>query len=615
MLAVVEIKARFDEQANISWARKLEHSGVHVVYGIVGLKTHAKLSLVVRQEAEGLRRYCHVGTGNYNPKTARLYEDFGLLTCDPQVGEDLSRLFNQLSGFAPRSRFKRLLVAPRTVRSGLIEQIEAETARQQADGSEGGGGYIAIKVNSIVDEALIDALYRASQAGVRVDVWVRGICALRPGVPGLSETIEVRSVLGRFLEHSRVFLFGGGGEPQAFIGSADMMHRNLDRRVEALVRITERAHVAELQSLMARGMSDDDLQLAARRGRPLGAPPPRLGRVAAGGPADRPHRDARQATVEGPPAVTAGAAGAVPPGNPPVLRAAGALPWRHQRGQLQVALVHRPRYDDWAWAKGKLDADEQWPAAAAREVQEETGYTVRLGRTLPTSTYTLLDRTGARVTKEVRYWAAEVIAGDGVLQHEIDEVAWLDVATASTRLDYARDRDQLRALVRADHEGTLATWPLVLVRHAHAAARGTWSGGDDRLRPLDRAGRQRALQIGPLLAAYDVRRVVSSDAVRCADTVAPYAQARGIRLRLRPGLSEEGHQADPAPSLGSLGRLISRARPAALCSHGPVLPGPAGPAAQPGQGGRPPGHPAADGGDRRADGQGRGAGGPPGRQR
>jgi polyphosphate kinase len=256
VLAVVEIKARFDEQANISWARKLEHSGVHVVYGIVGLKTHAKLSLVVRQEAEGLRRYCHVGTGNYNPKTARLYEDFGLLTVDPQVGEDLSRLFNQLSGFAPRSRFKRLLVAPRTVRSGLIEHIEAETARQVAD-PKSAKGYIGIKVNSIVDEAVIDALYRASRAGVRVDIWVRGICALRPGVPGLSETIKVRSVLGRFLEHSRVFLFGGGGEPQAYIGSADMMHRNLDRRVEALVRITDRSHVGELQSLMARGMSDD----------------------------------------------------------------------------------------------------------------------------------------------------------------------------------------------------------------------------------------------------------------------------------------------------------------------------------------------------------------------
>jgi polyphosphate kinase len=256
VLAVVEIKARFDEQANISWARKLEHSGVHVVYGIVGLKTHAKLSLVVRQEAEGLRRYCHVGTGNYNPKTARLYEDFGLLTVDPQVGEDLSRLFNQLSGFAPRSRFKRLLVAPRTVRSGLIEQIEAETARQVAD-PEGAHGYIGIKVNSIVDEATIDALYRASRAGVRVDVWVRGICALRPGVPGLSETIQVRSVLGRFLEHSRIFLFGGGGEPQAYIGSADMMHRNLDRRVEALLRITDRGHLGELQALMARGMSDD----------------------------------------------------------------------------------------------------------------------------------------------------------------------------------------------------------------------------------------------------------------------------------------------------------------------------------------------------------------------
>ncbi len=253
VLAVVEIKARFDEENNISWARKLEHSGVHVVYGIVGLKTHAKLCLVVRQESEGLRRYCHVGTGNYNPKTARLYEDFGLLTDDPQVGEDLSRLFNQLSGIAPRSKFKRLLVAPRSVRSGLIEMIDAEIEREQASP---GSGRIAWKVNSIVDEQLIDALYRASQAGVRVQLWVRGICTLRPGVPGLSETIEVRSVLGRFLEHSRVFIFGGGGEPVVYIGSADMMHRNLDRRVEALLRITEERHVADLVALMERGRSD-----------------------------------------------------------------------------------------------------------------------------------------------------------------------------------------------------------------------------------------------------------------------------------------------------------------------------------------------------------------------
>ncbi|HYN30416.1 MAG TPA: RNA degradosome polyphosphate kinase [Dermatophilaceae bacterium] len=253
VLAVVEIKARFDEQNNIEWARMLERAGVHVVYGIVGLKTHCKLSLVVREEEHGLRRYCHVGTGNYNPKTARLYEDLGLLTCDPEVGEDLTRLFNQLSGVAPRSRFRRLLVAPRTVRTGLLERVEAEIEHERA---VPGSGYIGLKVNSIVDEAVIDALYRASQAGVRVQVWVRGICALRPGVPGLSETIEVRSVLGRFLEHSRLFLFGRGEGAEALIGSADMMHRNLDRRVEALVRIVDGRHLEQLTGLMERGMSD-----------------------------------------------------------------------------------------------------------------------------------------------------------------------------------------------------------------------------------------------------------------------------------------------------------------------------------------------------------------------
>ncbi|WP_201467809.1 RNA degradosome polyphosphate kinase [Janibacter melonis] len=253
VLAVVEIKARFDEQANIEWARKLEHAGVHVVYGIVGLKTHCKLSLVVRQEAEGVRRYCHIGTGNYNPKTARLYEDLGLLTADPEVGEDLTRLFNQLSGLAPRSKFKRLLVAPRSLRPGLVERIEREAERARA----GEEGYVGIKVNSMVDEELIDALYRASQAGARVDVWVRGICALRPGVEGLSENIRVHSVLGRFLEHSRIFVFGTDEHREAWIGSADMMHRNLDRRVEALVRMRDPRHVDELFELMAKGMSGD----------------------------------------------------------------------------------------------------------------------------------------------------------------------------------------------------------------------------------------------------------------------------------------------------------------------------------------------------------------------
>jgi polyphosphate kinase len=250
VLAVVEIKARFDEENNIVWARKLEQAGVHVVYGQVGLKTHAKLALIVRQEeGGGLRRYCHIGTGNYNPKTARTYEDLGLLTCDEAIGEDLTRLFNHLSGMAPKAKFKRLLVAPRSVRTGLVELIEREAAR-------GRHGRIRIKVNSIVDEQVIDALYRASQAGARVDLWVRGICAVRPAVPGLSDTIRVRSILGRFLEHSRIFVFGTGPEATVYIGSADMMHRNLDRRVEALVPASDPAQVKMLSKLVDRAMSD-----------------------------------------------------------------------------------------------------------------------------------------------------------------------------------------------------------------------------------------------------------------------------------------------------------------------------------------------------------------------
>jgi polyphosphate kinase len=253
VLALVEIKARFDEQRNISWARKLEEAGVHVVYGLVGLKTHCKLSLVVRQEEDGLQRYCHIGTGNYHPRTARLYEDYGLLTRDPDVGADLTKLFNQLSGYAPKARFRRLLVAPTSVRSGLIQHIDAEAALAR----EGKPAWIKIKVNSVVDEATIDALYRASQAGVKIDMVVRGICALRPGVDGLSENIRVRSVLGRFLEHSRIYAFGGGGEPLVYIGSADLMHRNLDRRIEALITIVNPEQQAALLENIELAMSDD----------------------------------------------------------------------------------------------------------------------------------------------------------------------------------------------------------------------------------------------------------------------------------------------------------------------------------------------------------------------
>ena len=252
VLALVEVKARFDEAANISWARQLEKAGVHVVYGLVGLKTHCKLALVIRQEEGVLRSYSHVGTGNYNPKTSRLYEDFGLFTKDDQVGKDLTRLFNELSGYAIEKKFKRLLVAPLHLRKGLVRLIEKE----RRNALEGKSARVRIKVNSMVDEEIIDALYRASQAGVKVDVWVRGICSLKPGVPGLSENITVRSILGRYLEHSRIFCFDNAGDPQLFIGSADMMHRNLDRRVEALVRIVAPAHLTELEKLFDLAMSD-----------------------------------------------------------------------------------------------------------------------------------------------------------------------------------------------------------------------------------------------------------------------------------------------------------------------------------------------------------------------
>ena len=265
VLALVEIKARFDEDANIAWARKLERAGVHVVYGIVGLKTHCKLIEGVRQEADGLRRYCHVGTGNYNPKTARLYTDLGLLTCDPVVGQDLTRLFNQLSGYAPKSSFHRLLVAPRTVRTGLSQRIRREEDAARA----GKEAWIKIKVNSIVDEKTIDALYRASQAGVKIDIVERGICALKPGVPGLSENIRVRSILGRFLEHSRIYAFcnadgpqigeGPASGPEVYIGSADLMHRNLDRRVEALVRVTAPEQVDGLIKYVDLQMADSTM--------------------------------------------------------------------------------------------------------------------------------------------------------------------------------------------------------------------------------------------------------------------------------------------------------------------------------------------------------------------
>ena len=255
VVVVVEIKARGDERANIGWVRKLEQSGCHVVYGMLGLKTHCKMALVVREEADGsLRRFCHIGTGNYHPKTARLYEDFGLLTANRTVGEDVTDLFNHLTGYSRHTDYRRLLVAPEGIRPGLIQRIDAQIAEQEA----GRPALIQMKCNALIDEQVIDALYRASLADVPVDLWIRGICGLRPGVPGLSDHVRVRSIVGRFLEHSRIYVFGtgtGDSPSEVWIGSADMMHRNLDRRVEALVRVTDHQQQSQLRQLINLAMA------------------------------------------------------------------------------------------------------------------------------------------------------------------------------------------------------------------------------------------------------------------------------------------------------------------------------------------------------------------------
>jgi polyphosphate kinase len=248
VVALVELKARFDEELNITYARELERAGVHVVYGVVGLKTHAKISLVVRSEAEGVRRYAHVGTGNYNPVTAKLYEDIGVLTADPEIGADLTDLFNVLTGYSRQRDYRRVLVAPHYLRARVLALIR-EQARE--------GGRIVLKMNALVDPDMVDALYEASQAGADVDLIVRGICCLRPGIPGLSERIRVRSVVGRYLEHSRIFRFGERQEARYYIGSADLMQRNLDRRVEAVVPVADPALTARLDEILDVVLADD----------------------------------------------------------------------------------------------------------------------------------------------------------------------------------------------------------------------------------------------------------------------------------------------------------------------------------------------------------------------
>ncbi|MDD3136921.1 MAG: polyphosphate kinase 1, partial [Methanoregula sp.] len=233
--ALIELKARFDEENNIGWARKLEHAGVHVIYGVVGLKVHAKLCMVIRREKDGIQRYMHLGTGNYNATTSRIYTDFGIFTCDRDIGHDVANLFNFLTGYARNDNYRKLLVSPATVRTGILAHIEREIVRQR----EFNDGYLAFKMNALVDPTCIRSLYRASQAGVKIDLQVRGICCLRPGIPGVSDNITVSAIVGRFLEHARCYYFFNGGSEEVFVGSADLMPRNLDRRVEILFPVED----------------------------------------------------------------------------------------------------------------------------------------------------------------------------------------------------------------------------------------------------------------------------------------------------------------------------------------------------------------------------------------
>ncbi len=254
------------------------------------------------------------------------------------------------------------------------------------------------------------------------------------------------------------------------------------------------------------------------------------------------------------------------------INAAGTVPWRHRQGALQVALVHRPRYDDWSWSKGKLEAGESWVVAAARETHEETGLRVALGMPLPDTSYRILDREGVPATKHVRYWAAQVVGGHGRLEHEIDELVWLDVASAHERLDYAHDREQLRAIQRAALAGTLTTRPLAIVRHALALPRGAWHR-EDPDRPLVAIGVDQAYHVAHVLAAYGIAVVESSPSERCMATVAPYAAAAGLQVSTRNRFSEEGFQdRGKRPVRKGVARLLAGGQPAALCSHGPVLP-------------------------------------------
>lgn len=423
VVVLVELKARFDEQANIAWARILEEAGAHVVYGVVGLKTHAKISLVVRREGDRLRRYSHIGTGNYNPKTAKLYEDLGMLTAREQIGADLSELFNALTGFSDQDEYRHLLVAPKTLRAGITDRIRAQAEL-------GDRGRIRWKLNHLVDPSIIDELYAASAAGAEIDLTVRGVCCIRPGVPGLSDNIRVRSIIGRYLEHSRVFRFGEGDDAEYLIGSADMMQRNLNGRVEALTPIEEPTLRVRLEEMLSVMFSDDRLaweldddawtKVETTQG-------------------INSHVRLQELALER-------AAGASPdpePDAPEIIVAAGGIVTRVNEGRTEVLLVHRPRYDDWSFPKGTVDDGERDLDAAIREVLEETGMRVEIGAELSPIEY--VDQRGR--PKVVRYWTMSAMGGEFTPNVEVDEIRWLPHSDALDLLSYDRDRALLRSTI------------------------------------------------------------------------------------------------------------------------------------------------------------------------
>ncbi len=428
VVVLVELKARFDEEANIAWARILEEAGVHVVYGVTGLKTHAKLALVVRREGDTLRRYSHIGTGNYNPKTARIYEDLGYLTADDEVGADLSELFNVLTGYGRQREYRRLLVAPTSLREGVVARIRA----QAEHGTEGS---ITMKINHLADPGIIDELYAASQAGARVDLIVRGVCCLRPGVPGLSDSITVRSIVGRFLEHSRVFRFGSGDDAEYLIGSSDMMPRNLNGRVETLVPIHHPRLRRRLEELLQVDLADDRLAWSLTDDTWTRVP------TTVGVNAHRRFQELALARAQGAlpdPALALHV--------PDLVMAGGGIVARPgPDGTTEVLLVHRPRYDDWAFPKGKVDPGEAVADAAVREVLEETGYRCALGAEIGAVEYP--DAEGR--LKVVRYWAMEPGDGEFTPNEEVDQIRWLPDGDALALLTYERDRALLRARSRS----------------------------------------------------------------------------------------------------------------------------------------------------------------------